>query len=89
MGHKNGFPLVQFDTQTGRKKVLAFSFDYFFERYGYGMLCSYGIEPSRDGSSIFAYINGTFVPEREMTSYGRPSIIHIPASERAGDKFKP
>lgn len=84
VGQKNGFPLVQYDTRTGRKKVLAFLFDYFFEKYGYGMLCCYGIELSKDGSSVFAYINGTFVPERKMTRYGRPSIvhIHIPASER-------
>ena len=87
-GSRNGFPLVQYDTRTGRKKVLAFLFDYYFEKYGYGTLCTYGFALSQDGSSVVAYVNGTFVPSRQQVRYGRPSVfeIHIPASERSGDE---
>jgi hypothetical protein len=84
---QEGFPLIQYDTRTERKKVLAFLFDYYFEKYGYAIQGTYGIAVSKDGSSIVAHANGAFVPTRLQASYGRPSVIeiHIPASERADD----
>jgi hypothetical protein len=90
-GASNGFPVIQYDTRSGRKKVLAFLFDYYFEKYGYGTLCTYGFALSKDGSSLVAHVNGTFAPSRQRVRYGRPSVfdIHIPASERADDTRPP
>jgi hypothetical protein len=90
-GASNGLPVIQYDTRSGRTKVLAFLFDYYFEKYGYGTLCTYGFTLSTDGSSLVAHVNGTFAPSRQQVRYGRPSIfeIHIPASERADDTRPP
>ncbi len=81
---KWGFPLVQFDTRTGRKKVLAFLRDFYLERYGYGPGGVYGIELDEEGENVFFYTNGRFTTLDRGCSYGRPAIFHvtIPESER-------
>lgn len=85
-GHHIEFqqPVVQFDTKTGHKKVLAFLTPYYHEKYGYVPLGSYGIELSVDGSLLVAAMNGTFYKTVKRERYSHPSIftIHIPESER-------
>jgi len=75
-------PLVQYDIQTGEKKALCWLHDYYFEKYGYWIGSSYGLEISGDGSFIVVCMNGAFQGREQ--SYGHPSlfVIEIPESER-------
>lgn len=77
-------PVVQYDTVTGKKKVLAFLSPYYLEKYGYVALGSYGIELSEDGSLLVVEMNGTFGTTAKKEHYSHPAIfaIHIPESER-------
>ncbi len=83
-----GTPIVQYDTETGTKKVLAFIFDYYMDKYGYAPVRPYGIELDEKGESLFFYANGGFSGEDDDDPYRikvrRPAIfhVHIPASER-------
>jgi hypothetical protein len=82
-GASVGLPLVQYDTLTQRKKVIAFLEEYYLKHHQIGIQGVWGIALSADGGSVFASANG---------SYGRPGYglmvmleIHIPESERADD----
>lgn len=79
-----GTPVVQYDTKTGRKKVIAFLNDFAVNTYGYSPGGTYGIELDEKGESLFCYTNGRFTTKELGSAYGRPAIfhIHIPASER-------
>lgn len=83
--YKFGTPVVQFDTQTKRRKVLAFLNDFYLEKYGYSPYGAYGVELDKKGESLFFYANGQFTSKELGSGYGRPAIFHlrIPASERA------
>ena len=77
-------PVVQYDTVTGFKKVLAFLSPFYHEKYGYVTKGTYGIELSADGSLLIVQMNGTFSPKAKKGRYSHPSIfaVHIPESER-------
>ena len=79
-----GTPVVQYDTQTGRKKVIAFLNDFYLKKYGYSPGGTYGIELDEQGESLFFYTNGCFTTKELTSGYGRPAIfhVHIPESER-------
>ncbi len=84
-----GVPIVQFDTKTNRKKVIAFIYDYYLKKYGYGAVRPYGVELDEKGESLFFYVNGGFHTlengaEWHSILMRRPAIFHvkIPASER-------
>ncbi|MFC1606998.1 hypothetical protein ACFL47_03415 [Candidatus Latescibacterota bacterium] len=79
-----GQPVVQYDTDTKKKKVLAFLSPFYHEKYGYVTKGSYGIELNEDGSQLFALMNGTFNPKYGKGRYSHPSIfiVNIPESER-------
>lgn len=70
-------PVVQYDTQTDNKKVIAFLGKFYSENYGYEPYQFYGGALSQDGSSLFTVCNGD----------GNPGMfhIHIPESERTGE----
>jgi hypothetical protein len=82
--YKFGTPVIQYDTQTDRKKVIAFLNDFYLEKYGYSPAGVYGIELDAKGESLFLYTEGQFTTKQRGTGYGRPAIcdVHIPASER-------
>ncbi len=82
-----GFPIIQYDTQTGQNKVIAFLMEFYFLKYGYAPIGCYGLSLSSDGAHLYAHVNGRFGPDRSTYGGTRPSIIHveIPASERSGD----
>jgi hypothetical protein len=86
MAHEYGTPVVQYDTKTGRKKVLAFLRDYYLEKYGYLVLGTYGVELDKKGESLFFYMDGRFTPADQFR-FGerRTGMFHlkIPASEHA------
>ena len=79
-----GCPVIQYDTTTNRKKVLAFLNDYYVDKYGYCHGKFYGIELDNEGKSLFFYSNGGFVEQGGETTYKRQSMVHvhIPESER-------
>ncbi len=74
--------VVQYDVKTGRRKALAFLQEYYFEKYGYWLGRSYGMEISEDGDFLVILENGTF--EGRNRVYGHPGllVLEIPASER-------
>ncbi|MHB9028989.1 MAG: hypothetical protein ACYC9O_09485, partial [Candidatus Latescibacterota bacterium] len=84
-----GVPVVQFNTQTGKKKVIAFIYDYYMKKYGYAPIRPYGIEIDERGESLFLYANGGFhTLEDGMGLFNvvmrRPAILQVknPATER-------
>ncbi|MFC1693338.1 hypothetical protein ACFL1R_07530 [Candidatus Latescibacterota bacterium] len=79
-----GTPVVQYDTKTNRKKVIAFLNDFCLGKYGYSPGGTYGFELDEKGESIFFYTNGRFTTKEKGSGYGRPAIfhVHIPESER-------
>ena len=80
---KWGIPVIQYDTVTGTKKVIAFLYRYYHDTYGYKTGGTFGIELSADGSLLVIQTNGRFGP-RSAGSSGQPGIfaVHIPESER-------
>ncbi len=83
-----GVPIVQFDTRTKKKKVIAFIFDFYMNKYGYAPVRAYGLELDDKGESLFFYVNGGFGTWEQENPMGirmrRPGIfhVHIPESER-------
>lgn len=79
-------PIVQYDVKTGSKKVIAWLADYYWEKYGYWIGGTYGMEISNDGSCLVICMNGAFVTrdDENGSPYGNPSlfVVHIPEEER-------
>ncbi|MHB9028255.1 MAG: hypothetical protein ACYC9O_05765, partial [Candidatus Latescibacterota bacterium] len=79
-------PLVQFDIKTGKKKVLAWLVDYYYEKYGYWVGGTYGLEISADGSFLVILMNGAFRLRDDLHDYAYeyPAlfVVNIPAAER-------
>ncbi|MCE5248826.1 hypothetical protein LLG96_01260 [bacterium] len=82
--YQYGTPVVQYDTKTGRRKVIAFLNDFYLNTYGYSPGGTYGVELDEKGESLFFYTNGRFTARELGSGYGRPAIfhLHIPESER-------
>ncbi len=76
-------PVVQFDTKTHTRKVIAFIADYYFEKYGFYNGGTHGLKVSGDGSLLVINFNGAFKPKVEPF-YGNPSlmVVRIPEEER-------
>lgn len=81
-----GTPLVQYNIKTGQKKVLAFLFHYFYEKYGYITGGTFSLKLDEKGEKLFVVFNGAFAEYNTKDSdvFGDPSVmlIHIPESER-------
>ena len=75
-------PLVQFDVKTGKKKVLCWLEEYYFEKYGYWVGGTYGIELTEDDSTLIICMNGSF--QGRDKHFGKPSlfVVGIPEEER-------
>jgi len=81
-GHadRNGTPVIQFDTKTNTKKVIAFLSEHFRSKYGWWPDGTYCSVLSDDGSTLYVCFNtqrGTKVWDH-CTLFA----IHIPESER-------
>ena len=85
-----GSPVIQFDTTTGKKKVLAFLYPYYYEKYGYTTGGTFSVKLDDKGERLFVLMNGAFIDVEEQLKndqidvFGHTSIflIHIPESER-------
>lgn len=83
---RDGSPVVQFDTKTRTKKVIAFIHPFYKEKYGYTPLGTFGSAVSEDGSKLYITWNGnTGGPDqrgRVQFDTCAMTVIHIPQSER-------
>ena len=86
-GYLDGSPVIQLDTKTGVRKVLAFMFPYYLEKYGYTHGGTFSIKLDDKGERLFILWNGAFVEHVEgknSDTFGQCSVtvVNIPASER-------
>ena len=84
--HREGTPIVQYNTRTGEMKALAFLFPYLYDKYGYIASGTYSVCLDDKGERLFILFNGAFNefdPEGGDV-FGDPSVmvVHIPQSER-------
>jgi hypothetical protein len=86
-GYLEGSPLIQYDTRTGTKKVLAFLFPYYYKKYGYITGGTFSIKLDDKGETLFILLNGAFNEydaQEGSDTFGQCSVllVHIPESER-------
>jgi hypothetical protein len=86
---KDGSPIIQFDTKSGTKKVIAFLQPILQKQFGYVTLGTFGSAVSLDGSRLFITWNGnrSGVDKRGRYPFDTCAltVIHIPESERPLD----
>ncbi len=86
-GWAEGAPIVQYDTRTGARKVIAFPFPYYREKYGYITGGTYSAVLDDKGERLCILWNGAFTdikPNGKADTFGHCSVmlVHIPESER-------
>ncbi len=84
---QDGSPVIQYDTRTGARKVLAFLYPYYYARYGYIPAGSCSLAMDETGEGLFMVWNGAFRPPAPGPGAdfrGHCSIVYlkIPATER-------
>ncbi len=81
---RHGTPVVQVDTATGRRKVLAFLHAPVREKLKHHLGGTYSLQVDAAGERLFITFNGAPVSGGKQEAFGQPSIVvvHIPASER-------
>lgn len=82
-----GAPVIQYDTKTGIRKVLAFMLPYYYDRYGYIPTGSYSLKLDDKGEKLFVLWNGAFTEYKDDLGVGRwghcsVMVMNIPESER-------
>lgn len=83
---RDGAPVVQFDVETRKKKVIAFLHPFYQKKYGYTPLGTFGSAVSEDGARLYITWNGNRggPDRRDRLRFDTCAltVIHIPASER-------
>ncbi len=79
-GYRDGSPVVQFNTQTGKRKVIAFLHPFYEEKYKVAVHGTYAVSVTPDGSQVFICWNAA----RGVKGWDCCALtaIQIPASER-------
>ncbi len=90
--YRDGSPLVQLDTRTGVRKVLAFLAPYYSGQYGYIPAVSYSLKLDPKGERLFMVWNGGFTGMRDdlgVERFGNCAVMlmDIPKSERDDDRM--
>jgi hypothetical protein len=80
--NRDGSPVVQYDTQTGKKKVIAFLHDLFWDKYGYAPDGSFGSALDAKGERLFVSWDGWRKGQPRGWESCSLTVIHIPAAER-------
>ncbi len=84
--YQDGSPVVQFDVQTRRKKVIAFLYPLLRGRCGYAPLGTYSSAIDKHGAKLYVTWNGNRAgPDRRgrlTMDTCALTVIHIPQSER-------
>lgn len=79
---KDGTPVVQYDTTTGKRKVLAFLHDVFWEKYGYALDGSFGAALDEQGGRFFVSWDGWRKGQPHGWESAALTVVHIPEGER-------
>lgn len=77
-----GTPVVQYDTQTKTRKVIAFLDEYYWNKYGYRFDGTFSCALDSKGEILFVTWNGWRKPQTKGWECASMTAIHIPASER-------
>ncbi|QDU27943.1 hypothetical protein ETAA8_30350 [Anatilimnocola aggregata] len=79
-GYRDGSPVVQFNTHTGKRKVIAFLHPFYQAKYGVAVHGTYAVSVTPDGSQVFICWNAA----RGTKGWDTVALtsIKIPASER-------
>ena len=80
---KDGSAVVQYDTKTGAKKVLAFLHPFYKDTYGVTPVGTYGYSLSSAGDMLYVTWNAS--RGGRAWDVCALSVIHIPASERKAE----
>ncbi len=78
----DGTPIVQYDTRTGKRKVIAFLHDYYFEKYRYHLDGTFSAALDAAGETLFVTWNGMREGQPRFWESCALTVIHIPATER-------
>ena len=78
----DGTPVVQIDLKTGKRKVLAFLHDLFWDKYGYALDGSFGSALDERGERLFISWDGFRRGQPRGTESAAITVLHIPAEER-------
>lgn len=82
----DGTAVVQFDVKTGGKKVIAFLYPFYREKYGYTPVGTFGSAVSEKGDKLYVTWNGNRGGPDRRGRYPFDTcaltVIHIPESER-------
>lgn len=81
----DGTPVVQYDLKTGKRKVLAFLYRHFWEKYGYALDGSFGSALDKGGERLFISWDGWRSGQPRGWESAAITVLHIPASERRLD----
>jgi hypothetical protein len=73
---------VQYDTQTGRKKVLCFLHKHFQEKYGYNLDGCFSSVLDPKGETLYVSWDGFRDGQPRGMESAALTVIPIPASER-------
>lgn len=65
-GYPYGSPILQYDKQSGRTKILAFLFPYYYKKYGYIAGGTYSFKLDDKGEKLFAIWNGSFTDFNQL-----------------------
>lgn len=82
---KDGTPVIQFDTQTRKKKVIAFLHPFLKDRYGYTPLGTFSTAVDLTGDKLYITFNGNLGGrKRKRLTWDACALVvlHIPESER-------
>lgn len=79
---KDGTPVVQFDVETGRRTVLAFLHDVFWEKAGYALDGSFGSALDERGERFFISWDGWRKGQPRGWESAALTVLHIPEDVR-------
>ncbi len=81
----DGTPVVQFDLKTGKRKVLAFLHDLFWNKYDFALDGSFGSALDERGERLFISWDGFRRGQPRGTESAAITVLHIPAEERPSE----
>jgi hypothetical protein len=78
----DGTPIVQYDLKTGRRKVLAFLHQHFWDKYGYALDGSFGNVLDEKGERFFISWDGWRKGQPRGWESAALTVLHVPEAER-------
>ncbi|MBM3877647.1 MAG: hypothetical protein FJ386_13190 [Verrucomicrobia bacterium] len=78
----DGSPVVQFDTKTRTRKVIAFLHPFYEKKYGVSPSGTYSVALDPKGEKLYITWNCKRVPAARVWDSCALTVVHIPAGER-------